>query len=309
MEKKKIRFAVWNIYGPTKRPSMTSRGTPLWEQEVRNILWDDENEKSDFVFLQEIPNPMNTKLKKQFQELNPPERWYDWHSATDDENYFRGIMLYRKTNDPEITFDPLGNPDPKHYIGQVYSIRVKGVEILRFIGFWNVRQIPGKNAKQQSPDASLSKETKDYYPLLTAFLETALPANVPCIIAGDTNVCISSSEINGKNAADCPDRKKLTDFLAQKDLVLINGETGNSPVLETMTHCFLKKKLFRCDLLMASRSLQERICDISIGKPEKYMKCRRCSNLDICALAGGDPARYGFESNSDHLPLFFSFSY
>lgn len=282
---KKINFAVWNILGPIKKPSENPQRIPKWQQRVESILFD-KALNVDFVFLQEIPNPLRTKLKEADVFKDPAQKeFYDWHSGTANPEFFRGILFFQKNRESSLHFKTYKNP--VNFIGQGYSIYDGPKKIFRFIGFWNVRQVPGKNAEKLplQDEPKDEKQNQDYLPLLKRFLDSVIPEDSPCVIAGDTNVCISSQGAKKMTDKVCKGiRKDLENFLSLHSFCLIDGKNEE---LNKFTY-FRGNSGFRCDLLMASPCLIHHLTDLSIGFP---------GNLKNC------PA------GSDHLPLFFSYSY
>ena len=281
----KIRFAIWNILGPTQKPSENPKKIPKWQQRVESILFDDALDV-DFVFLQEIPDPLRTKLKDKDVFKDPTKKkFYDWHSGTANPEYFRGILFFQKNRKSSLHFEKY--KDPVNSIGQGYSIYDGSTEIFRFTGFWNVRQMQEKNAAtlplQDEPKDE--KQNQDYLSLLKKFLNRVIPEASPCVIAGDTNVCISSQGAKKMTGNVCEGiRKDLENFLSLHSCCLIDGKKEE---LNNLTY-FRGNSGFRCDLLMASSCLIPHLTNLSVGFPE---------NLKNCPVG------------SDHLPLFFSFNY
>ena len=137
-------------------------------------------------------------------------------------------------------------------------------------------------------------------------LATELPSfEIPCIIAGDTNVNLDSENGKKENAKEkCVARRELlAKFLNGYGLTLLNP-------LGFFTHWQYKmdketKKIiegsqsfFQCDLLMISSTM---------------LKASTSPNIELLSL--GSPAEEISEAfktrgwGSDHLPLFFSFKY
>lgn len=120
---------------------------------------------------------------------------------------------------------------------------------------------------------------RNYFSHLQGFLESVLKQYPICCIAGDTNVNVRTEATpEGTN-----DGRKLEAFLNEKNMCIVQDE------LDDYTLHFKGKGhgWYRCDLLIVPTALRHRFCSFSIGKPEIYME----------------------NGGSDHLPLFFSYSY
>ena len=286
----KINFAVWNMRGTSKNDQRFT----AHRKKINKLLEYKINGKEplDLVFFQEISNPEIV-----FQK-NPPERIFSqpyrtvgpWRSCRENhpeaEGSGRGVVLYQRCG-TDFEVIPEDFSDHTNPVGIRYIIKKGEKTCLCFIGFWNIPPRSDKNYRQH----------------LENILAAELPAaDIPCIIAGDTNVNLDSENAaeDGEDSKEhCRDRRKqfVEDTLSRYGLTLLNPPgifTHRQYKKEKKTGKVIQS-FFQCDLLMASRGL--------LNAPGP-------TGITIRSL-DGTPAGLAeeFETwNSDHLPLFFTVS-
>ena len=306
-----INFAVWNIDRAAAKPDDREFPDNKIQEPAANLRIGRLLEKTDpdFIFLQEIPDPNRIGiLSPSGNEWKIPARDSELESAgckclykddflqgvwiphPDQEHHCCGVLFcqtehgrkrnlaFRKVK--SITNNPVG------LVCTIFHTGKPEDDILRFIGFWNV---PEKYSSR--PDIPEDIPKTKYLPPLLNFLD-GLDKNTCSdhILAGDTNVNVRTD--NENPGVLTKPGEFLENYLEQTQigLTLIHGGADRCSLRSKTQKDPLtgKPKWYRCDLLMASNP--ERISHVSFGDGADYMW-------------------KGKTSGSDHLPLFFTFSF
>lgn len=295
----KIRFAVWNLDGTAmngraltdpKCDDDPSRSKYLDCIRYRIRLLLNREPDCDFIFFQEIPDPDWLKIpdlhgewiscrKPENNSSNLTGQTGDTMNKSNPDNA-SGILLSQNNTGKGIVVKKV-QTDYESPIGTVYSVCNRQGILFYFIGFWNV---PEKKNRPSRTDVRIQKK---YLSPFLDLLDRVTPLYTPCVIAGDTNVYIQFGE-NGLPETKLLTQEYIQRYLEPKGLNLINGPNNE---LDHFTLRFKRnRELFRCDLLIASSSLQ--VQALSLGDIGIYMDRRPGEKYH----------------GSDHRPIFFEVS-
>ena len=299
-----IRVAVWNLRGPSylkKSSKKTAAKIDYFAQAVQ----------PDLAFYLEAPvgtvEPLPRIIGSRYCWVGPdpehgnlqgslighakeqPDAWAMEYSGNP-----KGILAVRHTNSPEVSVEDVQYTDPRGAGKTAMKVDLLlGGRPLRIIAVW----MTPANTSQQKDFIDCLKEA------LAKFMKPE--ENVPCIIAGDTNVNLDSQNAapNGENSPeDCLTRREqfVLGPLSQYGLTLLNPPgvfTHRKYEQEKKTGKIIHQSFFQCDLLMASHEL------VNASGAEAI-------TLRVLSM-GGRPEGLGEEFErwgSDHLPLIFEIS-
>ena len=276
----KIKIAVWNICGPARGEN--------YPDSARKINRLQDNINPDIALYLEAPEKNWLGVKSGTWKGKP------FWAGTGMEGNPKGILAVCYNENLRIVEEKLSHSTGKTAIG--LTVFFGETEILHLLGVWTT---PFQDNKTQEIYLDTLKHI-----LADCHESGFLKADaVPCIVAGDTNVNLDSENGQKQNTKEkCIARREpLAKFLNGYGLTLLNHPdifTHRQYEKDKETKKIIEESqsFFQCDLLMVSNTM---------------LKDSEPPNIEPISLGHSvEHISKEFEKwGSDHLPLFFSYSY